>query len=126
MAGAWRRVLCKPLKIVDHAMTTISSIEGMLQQLRGLSQVASGNSATQSAPVAGGGFASELQRSLGKINAAQERAYGQAEAFELGKPGVALNDVMIDLQKANISFQTGVQVRNRLVQAYQEMMSMPI
>ncbi|BDB28476.1 flagellar hook-basal body complex protein FliE [Cupriavidus sp. P-10] len=107
-------------------MTTISSIESMLQQLRGLSQVASGNSATQSAPVAGGGFARELQRSLGKINAAQERAYGQAEAFELGKPGVALNDVMIDLQKANISFQTGVQVRNRLVQAYQEMMSMPI
>ncbi|AGW94953.1 flagellar hook-basal body complex protein FliE [Cupriavidus sp. DF5525] len=108
-------------------MTTITSIEAMLQQLRGLPQVASDNNASQSAaPVAGGGFAGELQRSLGRINAAQERAYGQAEAFELGKPGVALNDVMIDLQKANISFQTGVQVRNRLVAAYQEMMNMGV
>ncbi|SOZ18722.1 FliE: Flagellar Biosynthesis protein; hook-basal body complex protein [Cupriavidus taiwanensis] len=107
-------------------MTTISSIEGMLQQLRGMSQVASGNPAGQAAAPVGGGFASELQRSLGRINAAQERAYGQAEAFELGKPGVALNDVMIDLQKANVSFQTGVQVRNRLVAAYQEMMNMAV
>lgn len=107
-------------------MTTISSIEGMLQQLRGMSQVASGNATSRAAAPAGGGFASELQRSLGRINAAQERAYGQAEAFELGKPGVALNDVMIDLQKANVSFQTGVQVRNRLVAAYQEMMNMPV
>jgi flagellar hook-basal body complex protein FliE len=107
-------------------MTTITSIEGMLQQLRGMSQVASGNPASQSAAPFGGGFAGELQRSLGRINAAQERAYGQAEAFELGKPGVALNDVMIDLQKANVSFQTGVQVRNRLVAAYQEMMNMAV
>jgi len=37
---------------------------------------------------------------------------------------VALNDVMVDLQKANVAFQTGVQVRNKLVSAYQEMMSM--
>ncbi|NUO88326.1 MAG: flagellar hook-basal body complex protein FliE [Cupriavidus sp.] len=107
-------------------MTTVSSIEGMLQQLRGMSQVASGNSAGRATAPVGGGFAGELQRSLGRINAAQERAYGQAEAFELGKPGVALNDVMIDLQKANVSFQTGVQVRNRLVAAYQEMMNMAV
>jgi len=107
-------------------MTTISAIEGMLQQLRGLSQVATGTTSQSAAPAAGGGFAGELQRTLGRINAAQERAYGQAEAFELGKPGVALNDVMIDLQKANVSFQTGVQVRNRLVAAYQEMMNMAV
>ena len=44
----------------------------------------------------------------------------------MGKPGVSLNDVMIDMQKANISFQTTVQVRNRLAAAYQEMMNMPV
>jgi flagellar hook-basal body complex protein FliE len=48
----------------------------------------------------------------------------QAESFELGKPGVALNDVMVDLQKANVAFQTGLQVRNRLVTAYQEVMNL--
>lgn len=97
----------------------------MLSSLRGMAQVATG--------VAGGtstagpaSFPGELQRSLARISDAQMHAYGQAEDFELGKPGVALNDVMIDLQKANIAFQTGVQVRNRLVQAYQEMMNMTI
>jgi flagellar hook-basal body complex protein FliE len=106
---------------------TISSIEGMLQQLRGLAQVAGGGSTSQATAAAStAGFAGELQRSLQRLNATQERAYGQAEAFEVGKPGVSLNDVMIDMQKANISFQTAVQVRNRLAAAYQEMMNMPV
>ncbi|MBQ4797464.1 flagellar hook-basal body complex protein FliE, partial [Pectobacterium versatile] len=47
-------------------------------------------------------------------------------AFTLGKPGVALNDVMVDNQKASIALQMGVQVRNKLVSAYQEVMNMTI
>lgn len=81
-----------------------------------------GTGADSAAPV--GGFAGELQKSLGRISETQSKAYSQAEAFELGKPGVALNDVMVDLQKANISFQMGVQVRNKVVAAYQEVMNM--
>ncbi|WP_020205884.1 flagellar hook-basal body complex protein FliE [Cupriavidus sp. WS] len=109
-------------------MTTISSIDGMLQQLRGLAQSATGtqSQATTAAAAGPGSFASELQRSLARVSAVQEHAYGQADAFELGKPGVSLNDVMIDMQKANVSFQTAVQVRNRLAGAYQEIMSMTV
>jgi flagellar hook-basal body complex protein FliE len=106
-------------------MSTIASIEGMLQQLRGVASSAAGISSSTNA-VTTTGFAGELQRSIQKINAAQEKAGGLSEAFELGKPGVALNDVMIEMQKANVSFQTGIQVRNRLVSAYQEMMSMTV
>lgn len=73
---------------------------------------------------AAGGFVGELQKSLARISNTQQSAYGQAEAFEMGKPGVALNDVMVDLQKANIAFQTGLQVRNKVVAAYQEVMNM--
>ena len=73
---------------------------------------------------AAGGFAGELQKSLARISSAQEYAYGQAESFEIGKPGVSLNDVMVDMQKANIAFQTGLQVRNKVVAAYQEVMNM--
>lgn len=72
-----------------------------------------------------GGFAGELKKSLDRISDMQQRAYGQAEDFEMGKPGVALNDVMVDMQKANIGFQMGLQVRNRVVTAYQEIMNMP-
>jgi flagellar hook-basal body complex protein FliE len=108
------------------AMTTISSIDGMLQQLRGLAQSATGQESHATSAAAPGGFAGELQRSLARISSVQEKASAQADAFELGKPGVSLNNVMIDMQKANVSFQTAVQVRNRLTSAYQEMMSMTI
>ncbi|MFN6886260.1 flagellar hook-basal body complex protein FliE, partial [Proteus mirabilis] len=47
-------------------------------------------------------------------------------AFTLGTPGVELNDVMVDMQKSSISLQMGVQVRNKLVAAYQEIMSMQV
>lgn len=100
----------------------ISSIESVLQQMRVLAQ-ASGPAAGSA--VADGGFASDLKRSLDRISDAQQNANSQAQAFELGKPGVALNDVMIDMAKAGIGFQMGLQVRNKVVAAYQEIMNMP-
>lgn len=103
---------------------SISSIASVLQQMRVLAQ-AVGSTTTASSEVASGGFAGELKKSLDRISDTQQNAYHQAEAFELGKPGVALNDVMVDMQKANIGFQMGLQVRNRVVAAYQEIMNMP-
>jgi flagellar hook-basal body complex protein FliE len=47
-------------------------------------------------------------------------------AFERGVPGVELPQVMLELQKANVSFRALTEVRNRLVNAYQEIMNMPI
>ena len=44
----------------------------------------------------------------------------------MGKPDANLQDVMISLQKASISFQTMVQVRNKLVAAYQDVMNMQV
>lgn len=116
---------------------SISSIDSVLQQMRSVTQangaalgrsVSGGDGADEvggsQAAMPAGGFAGELQRSLARISDAQQHAYGQAEAFELGKPGVALNDVMVDMQKANIGFQMGLQVRNRVVTAYQDIMNM--
>ena len=105
----------------------ISSIESVLQQMRSISQAAHAgerSGAVSGGELAGGGFAGELKRTLDRISSAQEQASSQAEAFELGKPGVALNDVMVDMQKAGIGFQMGLQVRNKVVAAYQEIMNM--
>ena len=49
-----------------------------------------------------------------------------ATAYESGNRDVSLPDVMIQLQKANLSFQAMTQVRNRLVSAYQDIMNMQI
>lgn len=107
--------------------SSLSSIESVLAQLRAVSaQAASPTKTNTTSSTDNGGFAAELSRSLQRLSAVQNQAYGQAQAFEAGVPGIALNDVMIDLQKANIAFQTSVQVRNRLVAAYQEISSMPV
>lgn len=105
------------------------AIQAALQQMHGLAAQAAGQPAqglpteTQGSP---GSFASELQASIQRINSLQQAAGAQADAFQAGTPGVALNDVMVDMQKASIAFEMGVQVRNRLVTAYKDIMNMPV
>jgi len=73
-----------------------------------------------------GGFAELLQSSIDAVNRAQNTATDMATALERGDKSVTLPEVMIALQKASLSFQAMTEVRNRLVSAYQEVMSMPI
>lgn len=110
------------------SISSLSSIESMLAQMRAVKANAAGQSLQSSTipTTQRGSFAAELSRSLQRLSSTQNEAYQQAQAFEVGTPGIALNDVMIDLQKANLAFQTSVQVRNRLVAAYQEIASMPV
>ncbi|WP_110651069.1 flagellar hook-basal body complex protein FliE [Salinicola peritrichatus] len=104
------------------------AIQAALQQMQALSAQASGQNAGSSSPSdqAPGSFAGELQASLGRINQMQQSANQQAMSFQAGDPDVALNDVMIDMQKASVAFEMGVQVRNRLVTAYKDVMGMQI
>ena len=74
----------------------------------------------------GPSFASVLKSGLDKVNETQASATRLATAFEKGVPGVELSQVMLESQKANVSFRAAVEVRNRLVSAYQEIMNMPI
>lgn len=71
-------------------------------------------------------FASTLKASIEQINQTQLQAQSLTQDFELGKPGVQLHDVMISMSKANVSFQQMVQVRNKLVSAYQDIMNMQV
>lgn len=71
-------------------------------------------------------FSEMLGQAVGKVNETQQASNKLAEAFEVGKSGVDLTDVMIASQKASVSFQAMTQVRNKLVQAYQDIMQMPV
>ncbi|KOF52567.1 flagellar hook-basal body protein FliE [Achromobacter sp. DMS1] len=108
------------------AVSGLSGIETMLAQMRAVVKQAEGGALGGSEPsaVRPDGFAAELQRSLRRVSGAQNAATAQAKAFELGAPDISLNDVMVDMQKASIGFQTAVQVRNKLVAAYKEISSM--
>ncbi len=105
-----------------------SSIDSLLGQLsaaaaRMKAPLASNKSEKS---VASADFGAALARSLDAINANQLDATRRARDFELGAPEANLNDVMISMQKANLSFQQLVQVRNRLVSAYHDIMNMQV
>lgn len=71
-------------------------------------------------------FGKVMGQALNQVNNYQQEASSLAQSYELGTEGVDLTRVMIASQKASISFQAALQVRNKLVNAYQEVMNMPI
>jgi flagellar hook-basal body complex protein FliE len=106
-----------------------SAIDNLLGQLRAAATTAGKplrTHAAPSAPVGGKDFATLLKNSIDVVNTGQVEATRLARDFELGAPNVNLNDVMISMQKANLSFQEMVQVRNRLVSAYHDVMNMQV
>ncbi|WP_434647324.1 flagellar hook-basal body complex protein FliE [Achromobacter piechaudii] len=109
------------------AVSGLNGIESMLQQMRTVvSKAETGNLAAGDAVGQPDGFAAELQRSIRRVTSAQNASSAQAKAFEMGAPDISLNDVIIDMQKASLGFQTAVQVRNKLVAAYKEISSMAV
>ncbi len=74
----------------------------------------------------GGDFSQMLKHSIDTVNETQQQAAAMKQAFETGKGDVDLAEVMIAIQKSSLSFETMVQVRNKLVDAYKDVMNMPI
>jgi len=103
-------------------------LDSMLAELRAVSAVSGvGASKVQQTAAAGGAdFGLALKNAIDQVNQAQASAQQMSQEFAAGNSNVNLQDVMINLQKANLSFQQMVQVRNKLVTAYQNIMNMPV
>ncbi len=71
-------------------------------------------------------FGDLMTKAINNVNEVQKDSSAMATAYEKGVAGVDITDVMIASQKASVSFQAMVQVRNKLVEAYKDVMSMPI
>jgi flagellar hook-basal body complex protein FliE len=103
----------------------MQGIDQLLSQMQATAAVAAGGS-TQQVPQGGADFAAMLKTTIDQVNGAQQDSSEMAKNFELGSTDASLQEVMISLQKANMSFQTMVQVRNKLVSAYQDIMNMQV
>ncbi|MCS2610249.1 flagellar hook-basal body complex protein FliE [Halomonas dongshanensis] len=106
-----------------------SNMASALTQMHQLATQASGASLKAAvAPEQAGsaGFGGELAASIRRINQLQQASNAKATAFQAGDPSVELNDLMVDMQKASVAFQMGLQVRNRLVTAYRDVMNMQV
>lgn len=70
-------------------------------------------------------FANLMQTGIADMNASLQAAEGAMSDLAAGK-SVELHEVMIDMERARISVQTFVQVRNALVESYQDLMRMQL
>jgi flagellar hook-basal body complex protein FliE len=101
-------------------------IQQVLAEMRALQARASGV-ATETAPAAGGvDFASLMKNSIDQIASMQNQANSLASAYEAGDKSVDLTKVMLEVQKADLAFRAMTQVRNKLIDAYTQVMNMSV
>ena len=79
-----------------------------------------------SKPVQGAGFQQALTNALGAVSKSQLDATNLQREVQMDNPTVSLEQTMVAMQKAQIGFQATLQVRNRLVQAYTDIMNMQV
>jgi len=90
-------------------------------------EASAGPSALTDAPAAGGGdFQSILKNAISQVNDAQNSAQAKAQDFQLGKADTSLEEVITSLQKANLSLQGMIAVRNKLVDAYKDITNIQV
>ena len=120
--------------MTDAISSILSQIRAHEMRTRGLGDTPAGNAiggpgqgkeavdGTGAAP----GFQQTLSGAIDKVNQAQSTASQLQTAFELGDPRADLARVMVAMQQSQVAFRATVEVRNRLVQAYQDVMYMPV
>jgi flagellar hook-basal body complex protein FliE len=116
-----------PINPLNSAMSALNSLAAQASgKTNEAGNVATGEVTGQSGAANVDSFASALKSSIDKISDNQTHALSEAHAFETGSSNVSLNDVMVDMQKANVGLQFGLQVRNKLVSAYNDIMQISV
>lgn len=104
----------------------IKAMEAILSQLRATEAMANGVSATPQSQGAPGAFADTLRHAIDAVNTAQNQAGQLVSAQAAGRSQIDINQIMVALEKADLSFQAMVEVRNKLVGAYQKIMDLQV
>jgi len=105
-------------------------IQQVLAEMRALQARASGIAEAPATPAAGGAqptdFASLLKGTVDNIASMQNQADSMAQAYEAGDKSVDITRVMLEVQKAGLAFRAMTEVRNKLTDAYTQVMNMSV
>lgn len=101
-------------------------ISQVLAQMRVLAAQAGTPAVKEPTPADGASFQQLLSDSIGEVNHLQQEAGTLKTAFERGDEDIDLAQVMIATQKAGLAFTAMAEVRNKLVDAYRDVMNMPL
>ena len=112
---------------IDSVLAQIRSLSAQgAGQIKPTAQALAGLQPASAGATQGPAFGELFKQGIDAVNNTQQRADGLANAWERGDPGVDLSRVMIESQKASVSFRALTEVRNRLVSAYQDIMNMQL
>ncbi len=98
--------------------------DDLLSQMRVMAaQAQGGTAAEQTEDTDFGGL---LKQSIDQVNEIQRQSRSAKEEFQAGTSDMSLAEVMLASEKAGIAFQSVLQVRNKVIQAYQDVINMPL
>jgi flagellar hook-basal body complex protein FliE len=110
-------------------VTSQANISSMLQTLRAYQSEAAGGMDAPRADKAKStpqtGFADMIRQTIENVNDKQQNAQALSSAYERGEP-VPLTDVVLAMQKSSLSFEATLQVRNKVLKAYEDILNMPV
>ncbi len=112
---------------INRLLTDMNSLKAKTQafgSLKGLDQKEGLNPAIQRPN--GPQFGDVFSQAINKVNSVQQTSSQMANAYIRGDANVDVTDVMIASQKSSVAFQALSQVRNKMVEAYKDIMNMPI
>ncbi len=112
---------------VDQILSQMRAMKAQMDASRPLEPGAGAAQGTQGVrPADQGDFSNLLKNAIDGVNETQKTSGDLTKAFEAGAPDVSLAEVMVAKQKASLSFTAMSQVRNKVVEAYKEIMNMPV
>ena len=111
---------------VDRVMALRAQIMERNQALARANTVANAPAAAETGGAASASsFADTMQSALSKVNDGQQKASALSEAYDRGET-VDIAKVMLARQEASVGFEATLQVRNKILSAYKDIMSMPV
>ncbi len=112
---------------INRVLAEMRNLKAQVQRPEPLQEPSPSTSVTSVKPTESTqSFGSLLSRAVDSVNETQQESSALKTAYEQGDPTVDITRVMIQAQKASVSFQALTQVRNKVVQAYEDIMKMPI
>jgi len=102
-----------------------ANMQAMITRMRVMAEQVSADKSSMTGSTGATSFADTLANSLQRVNELQSIADDKRVAFEMGEE-ISIADVMLAKEKASIAFEATLQVRNKVLSAYQEIMQMPV
>ncbi len=102
-----------------------ANMQAMITRMRVMAEQVSVDKSSMTGSTGATSFADTLTNSLQRVNELQSIADDKRVAFEMGEE-ISIADVMLAKEKASIAFEATLQVRNKVLSAYQEIMQMPV